>query len=69
MAAKATQLKTLKNTLTSCSRDLQDQVEKRGLLRKKKKPLGGADLCKLGEAAGIGSTAVSELDQVLLGAK
>ena len=65
MAAKATQLKTLKNTLSSCSRDLQDQVAKHGLLRKKKKPLGGTDLCKFAAAAGIGPAASAQLDLVL----
>ena len=65
MAAKATQLKTLKNTLSSCSRDLQDQVAKHGLLRKKKKPLGGTDLRKFAAAAGIGPAASAQLDLVL----
>jgi hypothetical protein len=65
MAAKATQLKALKNTLSSCSRDLQDQVAKHGLLRRKKKPLGGVDLRKLAVAAGIGPTATAALDKVL----
>ena len=65
MAAKATQLKTLKNTLSSCSRDLQDQVAKHGLLRKKKKPLGGTDLRKFAAATGIGSAASAQLDLVL----
>ena len=64
MAAKATQLKTLKNTLSSCSRDLQDHVNKHGLLRKKK-PIRDQDLRKLAAAAGIGSATVSKLDKVL----
>ena len=64
MEAKATQLKMLKNTLTSCSRDLQDQVIKHGLLHKKK-PVGRQDLRKLALAAGISSSATSELDKVL----
>jgi len=64
MAAKATQLKTLKNTLSSCSRDLQDQVIKHGLMHKKK-PIRNQDLRKLAAAAGIGQAAASKLDRVM----
>ncbi|RLM85659.1 hypothetical protein C2845_PM04G18480 [Panicum miliaceum] len=42
-----------------------EQVAKHGLLRRKKKPLGGADLRKLAVAAGIGPTATAALDKVL----
>lgn len=57
MAAKATQLKALKNSLSSCSRDLQDQVNKQGLLRKKK-TIRDQDLSKLAAAAGLDSFSV-----------
>ncbi|CAN6356335.1 unnamed protein product [Urochloa humidicola] len=62
-STRATQLKAIKNTLASCSRDRQDQVVKHGLMHKQKKPLGGTDL--RAAAAGISSAATASLNKVL----
>jgi hypothetical protein len=64
MSTKATMLKTLRNELASCSAALQQQVSKRGILKKSKLPLPPADLHKLAAAA-LGGKAQSELNKVL----
>jgi hypothetical protein len=64
MSTKATMLKTLRNKLASCLAALQQQVSKRGILKKSKLPLLPADLRKLAAAA-LGGRAQSELNKVL----
>jgi hypothetical protein len=64
MSTKATMFKALRNVLASCSTALQQQVTKRGVLKKSKLPLPAADLRKLATAA-LGGNAQSELNKVL----
>lgn len=64
MSTKATMFKALRNVLASCSAALQQQVTKRGVLKKSKLPLPAADLRKLA-AATLGGNAQSELNKVL----
>jgi hypothetical protein len=63
IADKAMQLKALKNALDPCSRKLKEQVQKAGVLTKKK-PLAGATLRKLISAAGLGCAAESSIATV-----
>lgn len=49
------QLKSLKNSLASCSKELKNRVTKKGLLGKKKNPIPLSELRKLATAAGLGA--------------
>jgi hypothetical protein len=53
MTTRASKLKSLKDNLQPCSKDLQKQVLKRGLLSGKPKILDPAALRKLADAAGV----------------
>ncbi|RCV31455.1 hypothetical protein SETIT_6G178700v2 [Setaria italica] len=63
--AKATQLKSLQNSLALCSVAVQTHVVKKKLLTKTKKPIANIDLVKLADVAGLGDAAIKALDQVL----
>jgi hypothetical protein len=65
MESKATRLKTMKNELGKCSKDLQKQVKRRGLLHKRS--LTAADLRALAGTAHLSDTAAAKLDRALLG--
>lgn len=65
MSSKASRLKAMRNELTKCSKDLQTQVKRRGLLHKR--TLHAADLRALAETANLSVTAAARLDKVLSG--
>uniref|UniRef100_A0A0A9A1U3 Uncharacterized protein n=1 Tax=Arundo donax TaxID=35708 RepID=A0A0A9A1U3_ARUDO len=52
MTSRAVHLKTLRNTIGNCSKELKDHVRKRKLWTKKG-PLAGLDLRKFGKVAGL----------------
>lgn len=62
---KASQLRALKDELQACSKQLQDQVKKRDILKKTRQPLTTADLRKLTISAGLGVKASTSLNKVL----
>lgn len=61
MTDKAVQLKSLKNKLADCSKELKAHVNKKGLLGKNKKPIPSSDLRKMAAAAGLGKASASSL--------
>jgi hypothetical protein len=65
MSTKATRLKTMKNELTKCTKELQTKVKCRGLLYKSS--LNTADLRAMAGTTGLSTTAVWELEDVLIG--
>lgn len=65
MASRATQLKSLRNNLSTCSKNLQNQVKKRGLINKTKKIISSIELRKLAKNAGLGAQAEAEHGTVL----
>lgn len=65
MTTRATQLKALKNTLASCSKELKKHVNRKKLMGKKKNAINAPDLRKLVHTAGLGAAASRSLDSVL----
>ncbi|CAN6205597.1 unnamed protein product [Urochloa humidicola] len=65
VADKAAQLKELQNSLTLCSKPVQNHVQKKKLLKQTKKPIAGADLRKLSEVVGLGASTAAALGRVL----
>ena len=63
-ATKASRLKALREDLSACSTDLQQQVRKRKLLNLSKLSLTTADLCKLASVA-MGAAANAALNKAL----
>lgn len=62
MSSKATRLKTLKNELANCTKELKNQVKRRSLLR-------AADLRAMAGTASLPAAAITSLDQVLAGSE
>ena len=67
MSTKASRLKALENELAGCSKDLQVQVKRRGLLRKR--TLNATDLRAMAGTAGLSASAAESLNQVLKSSK
>jgi hypothetical protein len=65
MSTKATRLKMMKNELVKCSKDLQVQVKRRGLLHKR--TLNASDLRAMAGTVGLPASAATKLDRVISG--
>lgn len=63
MSTKASRLKSVKDELANCSKELKVQVKRRGLLRNR--TLNAADLRALAGTVALSATATAELEQVL----